>query len=274
MGGPAADRKRHPVQDILNLVFDEATNSLKINATLEVSDIQIGAVEIKDHNGDDRVIVDTDHRMLTRALMQVGGSDLSALNPAPITITDSPVGYSGGLWRFGLDAETIGLMTALGNIQTYTENLRDYVLGDEDSILNGAIEGAFGDGSNDPYLAILVEDGPTTSGFTSLWDVWSGLEALQALLQPNEGWMPWSGTLPALPTVVTLDYGDTGKLWDITNDDAVGTGASLEYSFDNSNWQELKPGETVTRTVWAQYLYLRATAGGTAAYRVDCEGEA
>lgn len=57
MAKVAADTKRTP-QEILNNVFDEDTNTLAVNADVTVtSDIEIGAVEIKNSTDDTRATV-------------------------------------------------------------------------------------------------------------------------------------------------------------------------------------------------------------------------
>lgn len=61
----------------------DGSNPLPVDATLEVGDIEIGAVEIKDGSSDNRQTVAADGRAATDANLQVGNADASASNPVP-----------------------------------------------------------------------------------------------------------------------------------------------------------------------------------------------
>ena len=62
-----AKKVRFSVQEVLSRSFDYANNAIKMSATLEASDIQIGAVEIKNHDTGDRAYVDPEHYQHVRS---------------------------------------------------------------------------------------------------------------------------------------------------------------------------------------------------------------
>lgn len=57
-----------PKEDILQRVFDETKDRIRVDAELEVSDIEIGAVEIKDGASDTRVTVITTNNVNSLAV--------------------------------------------------------------------------------------------------------------------------------------------------------------------------------------------------------------
>jgi hypothetical protein len=80
--------------EILETVFDSTNNVLKTSATINASDIQLGAVEIKNATTDTRMIVNADgsinventtHDNLNlNANIQVGNADASNTNQVPV----------------------------------------------------------------------------------------------------------------------------------------------------------------------------------------------
>lgn len=260
-------RKKWQVQDILNLVFDETEGALKAyltaGVTIDPGDIQIGAVEIKNHDTDIRCIVDTDHRLYVRSILQLANAgspvDVDGTNAVPSTIVDPVQGFSDDLWRFGLDAETIGLMAAL----------------------NGSATSVFGDGTN-KFLEILVKDGTPPAGYSSLFELLTYLGAITQSVQRDEGWTAWNGTDDPLPANATGRTMTAEGLIQhqvlIINDENPATSIrTIQYSFNGgTKWFTLKPAESrLAEDIHFETWKLRSgdSAGGEA-YRAEAFTEA
>lgn len=243
--------KRHKLstQEVLNSIWDETTEAIKVymeaGVTINPGDIQIGAVELKNHDTDDRALIDTDHYLHVRAVqrLQNGGSpvDISDSNPMPTTITDPPLGFSGGVWHFSLDAETLGLMSLLSS-------QLDIPLTDLESQLSNAN---------------------------------SELSSINNHTSRDEGWKTWNGTSDALPAnTVGLTMTNGGLIQHqilISNDEVAPSVRTIEYSFDGGvTWMALKPGETRSiEGVFFETWKLRSgDASGGEAYRAEAFTEA
>jgi hypothetical protein len=130
-----ADKVRYTPQEVLSRIYDSTENAIRsyliAGVSIDPGDIQIGAVEIKNYDTDDRQYVDTDHYAHVRSVLRLynGGSpvDVSGSAPVPTTITDALQGFSGGLWQFELKAEDINLITKLTSIAANTEEIMNNV---------------------------------------------------------------------------------------------------------------------------------------------------
>jgi len=242
-----ADKVRYSIQEVLSSIYDEANKSIKASVDIEGSTVEVGAVQIEDPDTpSQKVKVDAQQRLHTRANMQVLQSDVSTSNPVPTSIMDEALAYDdvNDLWRMTLVEDETGWLESIDTLLATQLNI------------------------------------PLSNLEAELQSLVSLSESLELNVEPHVAWKHWSHVsdpLPALPATVTLDFGATGKLWDMTNDDSTGpTGNSLEYSLDGGiSWAELKKGESLTRTVWTQIIQLRrAPANAAVLYRVDAEGEA
>jgi len=138
--------------DVLQTVFDEASGRIRVtNVALVVSDIQIGAVEIKDESTDDRANV-----------VDIGGQNaLVVTNLGTSTVSRTPVN------EFNTDTITSGSEDTL---VSYT------VPSGKVFVLQGIEAGGLADGK------FTVTDGSTTYAVTRN----SGAERTKSVEFPNE----------------------------------------------------------------------------------------
>lgn len=70
-----------------------ALEDMAVDVVLAPGDLQIGAVENKDHTTDDRQHVDTDNRAHTRSQVQNDAGDVTDANPLQTEEQGTPLGY-------------------------------------------------------------------------------------------------------------------------------------------------------------------------------------
>ena len=92
-----AAKVRYSIQEVLARAFDAANDALRMSATLEASDIQIGAVELKNHDTPDRAYIDPQHYLHTRSVTRLYGGgtpvDVSDVNPMPVDVRTALSAY-------------------------------------------------------------------------------------------------------------------------------------------------------------------------------------
>lgn len=89
-----SDGKTVDVDKVLAEVYDDTNKRLHTSATVQTGDIEIGAVELKDHDGSDRAAVNSSNELLVRDNDLIALQDNYAIQIATDS-GDSDVTYVG-----------------------------------------------------------------------------------------------------------------------------------------------------------------------------------
>ena len=88
---------KKPVQDIIQDVYDEANKRLRTDTQLTVGDIEVGAVELKDADTDNRAHVDNQGRIHVYDEASSGASTPTSLQPKTYTVGTSVTQMNGAV---------------------------------------------------------------------------------------------------------------------------------------------------------------------------------